>query len=218
MVVKAEICNMQILVIAATEAEIQPFIDADTAIDVLITGVGVPSTMYHLQKRLQQLEYDLVIQAGIAGSFEADITPGQTVLVEADCFGDIGMEEREIFTPIFKTELAGEDEFPYEKGWLINKNIFLQDSDLPKVRSITVNKISDASLQKQQFVQVFHASIESMEGAALHYVCLQENVPFIQLRAISNDIGERNKTNWKLDEAIENLNKALLQIVRRSVL
>ena len=58
---------MQILVIAATEQEIEPFTDANARVDVLITGVGVPSTIYHLQKRIHQMEYDLIIQAGIAG-------------------------------------------------------------------------------------------------------------------------------------------------------
>ncbi len=52
-----------------------------------------------------------------------------------------------------------------------------------------------------------------MEGAAFHYVCLQEKIPFLQLRAISNYVGERNKANWNLNEAIRNLNKKLIEIV-----
>ena len=61
----------------------------------------------------------------------------------------------------------------------------------------------------QQFVQSFNADIETMEGAALHYVCLQEHIPFLQIRSISNHVGERDKTKWKIKEAIENLNKEL---------
>jgi futalosine hydrolase len=57
------------------------------------------------------------------------------------------------------------------------------------------------------------ASLETMEGAALHYVCLMENIPFIQIRAISNVIGERNKKNWKIDDAVLNLNMKLEQLV-----
>ena len=49
-----------------------------------------------------------------------------------------------------------------------------------------------------------------MEGAAFHYVCLQQKIPFIQLRAISNYVGERNKTKWKMKEAIINLNEKLI--------
>ena len=49
-----EFCGMQILVIAATRSEIEPFIADNKGFEILITGVGVPVTMYHLQKRLQQ--------------------------------------------------------------------------------------------------------------------------------------------------------------------
>jgi futalosine hydrolase len=53
-----------------------------------------------------------------------------------------------------------------------------------------------------------------MEGAAFHYLCLHEQVPFIQIRAISNMVGERNKLNWKMKEAVYNLNDKLIAIVK----
>ena len=52
-----------------------------------------------------------------------------------------------------------------------------------------------------------------MEGAALHYVSLMEKIPFIQIRSISNYIAERNKRNWNMKEAVENLNKELISIL-----
>ena len=67
---------MQILLIAATEQEVQPFIATNPSIDILISGAGVPSTMYHLQKRMHQIDYDLIIQAGIAGAYSGNIKPG----------------------------------------------------------------------------------------------------------------------------------------------
>lgn len=210
---KHEICNMQILVITATQSEIQPFINADTGIDVLITGVGVPATLYHLQKRMQQIDYNLIIQAGIAGTFNKDIQLGQVVLVNQDTFGDIGMEEKENFISIFETGFVGKNEFPFQDGWLVNADEMNKLSDLAAVKAITVNKVSDSELQKQQFIKQFNADIESMEGAALHYVCLQENIPFMQIRSISNFVGERDKTKWKMKEAIKNLNTQLQKLI-----
>jgi futalosine hydrolase len=52
-----------------------------------------------------------------------------------------------------------------------------------------------------------------MEGAALHYVCLMENVPFVQIRSISNYIGERNKKKWDMMDSIMNLNDSLMRII-----
>ncbi|MBK6633698.1 MAG: futalosine hydrolase [Chitinophagaceae bacterium] len=212
---KHEICCMQILVIAATELEIEPFTAVHKNIDVLITGVGVPAAIYHLLKRMHQIDYDLVIQAGIAGSFDDTLQPGQTVLVRKDCFADLGFEEKEKYTPVFETGFADKNEFPFENGWLNNTGSILTNAGLPLVNGITVNKVSDNALQKQQFVKQFNPGIETMEGAALHYVCLQENIPFLQIRSISNYVGERDKIKWKLKEAIENLNIDLIKLINR---
>jgi futalosine hydrolase len=212
---KHEICGMQILLIAATTPEIEPFITTRPGIDVLITGVGVPSVLYHLQKRMHQIDYDFIIQAGIAGTFTDAIQPGQTVLVKQDCFADLGFEEKENYTPIFETGFADKNEPPFENGWLVNRTDHLHTGALPLVKAITVNKVSDNDLQKQQFIKQFNADIESMEGAAVHYICLQENMPFIQLRSVSNFVGERDKTKWKMKEAIENLNIELTKLINR---
>lgn len=206
---------MQILVIAATDREIEPFTAANSQVDVLITGVGAPSTMYHLQKRIQQVDYDCIIQAGIAGCFNDEIESGRVVMVNQDCFADLGIEEKGIYRPIFNTGFADKDEFPFTDGWLVNTNDVLAKTKLPKVKALTVNKISDSALQKQQFISSFNADIESMEGAALHYVCLQEKIPFLQIRSISNLVGERDKTKWKIKEAVENLNHELTIVINQ---
>ena len=204
---------MQILLIAATATEIEPFTAANSQADVLITGVGVPSTIYHLQKRIHQIDYDFIIQAGIAGSFTNEIEPGKVLLVKQDCFADLGIEEKGNYTPVFNSAFADKDEFPFADGWLMNTDDNLKYSNLPKAKAITINKVSDSELQKQQFIQTFNADIETMEGAALHYVCLQEQISFLQIRSISNHVGERDKTKWKMKEAIENLNKELVTLI-----
>lgn len=204
---------MQILVIAATGYEIEPFTTVNSRADVLVTGVGVPATIYHLQKRIQQLDYDYIIQAGIAGSFSHNIALGKVVLVEQDAFADLGMEEKGNLKSIFDTGFANKDDFPFTNGWLVNSTGALLKSGLSKVKAVTVNKVSDSELQKQQLISNFNAAIESMEGAGLHYVCLQEGIPFIQVRSISNHVGERDKTKWKIKDAIENLNKELSALI-----
>ena len=54
-----------------------------------------------------------------------------------------------------------------------------------------------------------------MEGAAMHYVCLMEKIPFLQLRSISNYIGERNKRKWNMNESIINLNNELIKLIKK---
>ena len=209
-----EFCHMQILLTAATANELELFINMHANIDILITGVGTPATIYNLQKRLHKVDYDLVIQAGIAGAFSTALNLGETVLVKQDTFGDIGAEENNTFSSFIGSNLINAQEFPYANGWLINASGIPKSSTLKSVKGITVNKVSDSILQKQQLIDVFDPQIESMEGAALHYVCLQEQIPFLQIRSISNHVGERDKTKWKIKEAIENLNQALTSIVK----
>jgi futalosine hydrolase len=57
--------------------------------------------------------------------------------------------------------------------------------------------------------------VETMEGAALHYVALQLNIPFLQVRSLSNFAGERDKKRWRMEEAIENLNKELERLLNK---
>jgi futalosine hydrolase len=40
-----------------------------------------------------------------------------------------------------------------------------------------------------------------------------ENIPFLQVRGISNYAGERNKKLWKMKEAVANLNQQLKSII-----
>ena len=205
---------MQILVVAATAMEIAPFMEKNPATDFLITGVGVPATIYQLHKRLMQVDYDLVIQAGIAGSFNKLLPLASCILVYRDVFADLGVEENNEYFTMGEKGLIDTAAFPYTNGWLVNENFLLKQIDLPKVTSITVNKISDKIEQQEKYIQKFVPDIESMEGAALHYVCLQEQVSFLQLRSISNIVGERDKTKWKLDASIINLNQELEAIIK----
>lgn len=201
-----EIYSMHVLVIAATESEIAPFIAQNKAAEYLITGVGVPACLYQLVKKIQLKKYDLVIQAGIAGTFNPGILLGETVLVHKDFFADLGIMEKDKLSSLFDVGLAEKNEAPYQDGFLVNENKFLQQSALKKVTAITVNTVGDDKKIINHYVKKYHADIESMEGAAFHYVCLQEKIPFIQLRTISNIVGERDKLKWKMNEAITHLN------------
>ena len=209
-----EFCRMQLLITAATKFELESEGEIQQYADIEITGVGVPAAIYHLQKRLQQKKYDLVIQAGIAGTFSKNFKLGDVVIVKEDAFADIGIKESSEFTSIYNTGLADKNGFPFSNGWLVNKNSIAGQLHYPLVKAVTINTVSDSELQKRQLVQYFSPDIETMEGAALHFVCLHENIPFIQLRSISNEVGVRDKNKWKMKEAIANLNEALIKLIK----
>ncbi|HEV8082370.1 MAG TPA: futalosine hydrolase [Chitinophagaceae bacterium] len=204
---------MDLLIVAATKLEIAPFLATNYKADVLITGVGIPTTIFNLNKKLALAKYDLVIQAGIAGTFKETFEKSDIVIIEEDTFADMGVNEKGNFRTIFEMGFADENEFPYKSGWLKNEQEILKKTNLPRVKAITVNKITDDKKQLKQLKDKFNADVESMEGAAFHYVCLQQKVNFLQLRSISNVVGERDKTKWKMEEAISFLNIELQKLI-----
>ena len=204
---------MNVLIVAATKFEIKPFLEEKKLMDILITGVGIAPVVFYLTKKIFENKYDFIIQAGIAGSFTGRFNLGQTVMVKEDTFADVGIEENGKFQTLFETGFMDKNEFPYTNGWLINNHILFEKNILPVAKGITVNKVTENDLQNKINKEKFSAGVESMEGAAFHYVCLQQKINFLQLRCISNRVGERDKSKWKIKEAIENLNKELIKII-----
>ena len=204
---------MNLLIVAATKFEIEPFLKEKNNTEILITGVGIPATVYHLVKKISEKNYDFVIQAGIAGAFNDDMNLTEVVQVDKDTFADLGIQENGNFQTLFDMGFCDKSDSPFTKGWLVNPHPFMQKNHLPPAKGITVNKITDDAFQNKMIREKFSPAVESMEGAAFHYVCLLERINFLQLRAISNRVGERDKSKWKLKESIENLNKELLNII-----
>ena len=212
---------MNYLIVAATPIEITPFLGYFKSsniknIDVLITGIGLTATTYSLMRQLRLKKPDLVIQAGVGGCFDTSIPLGQVVVVKQEAIADQSVIELNHLKTLFDLKLVPQDQFPFKKGWLINNSEVLKKTTLKKVKGISVNEITTSKQKVKFYNETFNPVVESMEGAALHYVCLMEKIPFIQLRAISNYITERNKKKWNMKESITNLNKEIIKLLNKS--
>lgn len=205
---------MNILVVAATEMEIFPYLHEHPSADFLVSGIGSAATVYHLLKRLQQIDYGLVIQAGIAGAFHEGIALGETVVVAKDAFGDLAVSDQGLISTFFEQQLSEPNDFPFDNGWLPNSGMKSISHGLKEVSAITVNLVTDNRDHIAALQLKYGPDIESMEGAAFHYTCLLERIPFLQLRTVSNYVGERDKSKWELRHAIEGLNRELSRIVK----
>jgi futalosine hydrolase len=206
---------MQILVVAATDFELAPFVQQHPESECLITGVGSAATAYWLTKQLILKKYDLVMQVGLAGVYNDQMPLSKAVIVGADRFADLGAMEKHTFRHIASMGFMDENVFPYQQGWLHNPHLYLFQNFPDVVHGNTVNMITD----EKQHIQTVQAGavVESMEGAALHYVCLMEAVPFLQIRGISNHVGDRNKSNWQLQEAIMHSCELLTKLYQEKI-
>ena len=178
------------------------------------SGIGMLAATFSLTKLILEEKPDLVLQVGIAGCFQPQLDLGMVVVVKEEIIGDLGVEEAGKWKDLFDLKLEKSNYPPFEKRrlpnqWLEKYNLL----NLQTVSGLTVNEISTNPLRIQELNKKYQAGIESMEGAALHYVARETNTAFLQIRAISNLVGERNKAKWKMGEAIGNLNETILQYI-----
>jgi len=215
---------MNCLIVAATATEIAPFLHyyrnadktehIDMHLDVLISGIGMTATTYHLAKQFSIRKPDMVIQAGVAGCFDTALPLGSVVAIKQDTIADESVVELKKLKTLFDLKLVPQNQPPYKNGWLINPGKeMLKRTKLKAVRGISVNQITTSKQMISFYKEQFNPVTESMEGAALHYVCLSENIPFLQIRSISNYIGERNKKKWNMADSIAGLNKELVRLL-----
>jgi len=222
---------MNLLIVAATKLEIKPFLKKinyhnieefcvnsltsnSITFDVLISGVGLVSTTYHLLKALKEKTYDLVLNVGIAGSFNRSIAIGDVVNVVVDEFADLGIEMPDNFQTLFDSGFVKKDAFPFKEGKLFAQNVNNElINSLRRVVAISSNTAHGNENTIQFLEKKFNAEIETMEGAAFFYVCLMEKVNFVALRSISNYVEARNPENWDIPLAVNNLSDKLFQII-----
>lgn len=211
---------MRILLVVATVFEVAGFIAYSKSqtrhnFKVLVTGPGMIKTTWALTDLLAGGEdiYDLAINAGIAGSFDPDIITGTVVEVVQDVFADFGAEDGTAFLEASTINLSAPDEFPFRSGLLNSLHSFQPLlMNYQPVKGITVNTVSGHDETIKRRLSLFGAQTESMEGAAFFYCCLQKELPCLQIRAISNLVEKRNKENWNINLAVNNLNAELIKI------
>ena len=181
----------------------------------LITGVGQLQTAYCLLKKIYTQRPGFIIQAGIGGSPDTGHV-GRVFGILSERLADLGVEEKTGFKSIYDLKLGERDHFPFSNGLLKNPYARLMEwSGFSFLEGITVNEVSTNPSRIRTLKQNVPCFVESMEGAALHYVCLMEKIPFLQIRSVSNVLGERDKARWKIPEALLRLNEALIDFIKK---
>ncbi len=186
----------------------------EVVVHLCTAGIGPVETAFFMGKYLIINELDLAINAGIAGSFDRDLPLGSVVQVTSERFGDIGIEEADgSFTDLFELEFLEKNTAPFSNGKLENPN-GAGFGFLPKKNGLTVSKVHGSmdSIKKIR-AKYRDIGVESMEGAAFFRACLEFEMPFLQIRAISNFVEIRDRANWEIELAIDNLNSVLIEML-----
>ena len=183
-------------------------------VHILRTGIGMTATAFSLGKNLND-QYDVVINLGLAGSFNRNLDLGEVVNVYSDRFSELGAEDGDTFLTLAELNLPDDNAFLFANGELVNNSMISNEAieRLPKVNGITVNTVHGNETSISRTVDRFHPIVESMEGAAFLYCCKIEQIPCVQVRAISNYVERRNRGSWNIKLAIDNLNNTAKNIL-----
>lgn len=224
---------MRILIVAATESEVEPLIselritnydfeehgqivtrkseivNINQNLSILVTNVGMVATAFALGKHLAANQYDLAVNLGVAGAFDRNIELGEVLEITQDTFAELGAEDGDEFITI--------DELGFGTGTFAPS---AKLSDFGNIRlktatAITVNTVNGNEASIKKIIARLNPQLESMEGAAFFYACNQMNVPCIQIRAVSNYVEKRNRDNWKIGPAIKNLNTFAIEFLKQ---
>ncbi|MDR1227319.1 MAG: futalosine hydrolase [Prevotellaceae bacterium] len=210
--------GQNILVVAATAMELQVVQKAlvhHAGVEFAAIGVGALATAYSLTSLLKEHKFELALNVGIAGTFYPKFELGSAVVVEQEKLADFGVASAQGFQDIFTAGLINGHSAPFMHGVLHCPCLkdFPALKDVPKVKGLTVSTLLEEDVHVRKRASLYGAEIETMEGAAFFYVCLQESVRFLQLRGISNVVGMRDKSKWKITEALESIVEVVKSVV-----
>jgi len=180
--------------------------------EIIVTGVGGINMAWAIQKRLATGTLpQLVINAGIAGTYLQTLKKGEVVLADSDCFADQGIDDNGSFKTLFAVGLANPDRFPFRNGRIYCNNEWFEKlkGTFKLVDAATVNMASGSDEIIARIKSEWNPAIETMEGAYFAYVCSMAGVPYICLRAISNAVEPRIVKNWDIPAALNSLSDAI---------
>lgn len=181
------------------------------------SGVGMLASAVSLTRMVYEYKPCLVIQAGIAGCFDEKAALAEVVAVGDEQLADTGVFDNGEWKDLFDLGFDNGNAPPFLNRRLPNpwlKELTKNLQGIRVVSGVTVNQVTTGQAVIEGIRKKYDPFTESMEGAALHYVCLTANVPFLQLRSLSNYIGQRDKSKWRIGPSIQSLNTTLVKFLK----
>lgn len=190
----------------------------------VLTGIAPINAAFVLGKVLATYPaLDGVINLGIGGSFDLDMFPlGACVAAKEEIWPEFGIKNNECVharalgfpqghtqsDTIWDRIVLAPDEAAQRMGLTLPTSI-------PSTPFVTVAGVT-ATRERALFLQtMYHAGVENMEGFALALACVTNDLPFLEIRAISNRVGPRDKDTWQIKKAFTGL-RAILPLLLSS--
>jgi futalosine hydrolase len=203
-----------ILIVVATEIEAARLPKLERAITV-VSGIGAVNAALATQAGILEHQPSMILSVGIGGAYPSSgLQPGDAAVSSQIIYAGLGAMDG---TQFLNLEQLG---FPLlERNGQKTFNVLLVSARThafakaagiaygPFLTLETVTGSSDAASRLEK--QVPGALVEGMEGAGVAHVACKHNIPCIEVRGISNMVGPRDRSTWKIPEALRALSEAL---------
>ena len=80
---------------------------------------------------------------------------------------------------------------------------------------VTVSTITATDERAKSLFDRYAPCMEQMEGAAAAHIALLYDIPFVEIRSVSNMVGKRDKNTWNLPLAFQNACIAVETVVEK---
>ncbi|MEK3663543.1 futalosine hydrolase [Paenibacillus sp. FSL F4-0236] len=177
---------------------------------VIAAGAGTAAAAAGTAAALAAGSYGCVISAGIGGGFPGVAPLGSLVVASEMIAADLGAETPEGFRSA--AELGfGSVSVPADRGTVQAVSAALAAAGLT-VSTGTVLTVSTATGTAETAAALIArhpgAVAEAMEGHGVAVAAEALGLPVLELRAISNPVGPRDRAAWKIGDAMEALTAA----------
>ena len=198
---------------------------------ICCTGIAAVNTASALTRVLAtRPKPRVVIQFGIGGAYEfSGVEIGDVVIAETEVYADVGVQMANgdwrgvdaIGIPLYESPKPFVTE-PTTKfynrfhcdTWLV-LNASKICGDVRNGTFLTVSTCTGTNERAEELFNQYGSICENMEGAAAAHVCEMFDVPFLEVRGISNLVEHRDKSKWEIPQAIHVVHRAVAQLVRR---
>lgn len=205
--------GLPVLVMTAVEAEREAVLRGlgnDSRFDVRLAGVGPAMAAARTAAVLSSREYGLVISAGIGGGFPGRAGIGTLVIADEIAAPDLGVETQHGFQSV--DELGfGSSKVPAAHDAAVRWREALEAAGLTAVLgpALTVTTATGtAATAAERAARVPGAASEGMEGYGVAVAARERGLPVLELRAVSNPVGPRDRAAWRIGEALAALEAA----------
>lgn len=188
--------------------------------DVLLlnSGLGKVNAAHSATCLIENYPVKGVINIGVGGAYPGSgLKIGDVAIASKEIYGDEGVITSKGWDSLKKIgiPLVLDGKKKYFNEFLLNNSLLIKYAQLVTKSGpfITVSSTTGTLKRAIELEERFDAICENMEGAAIAQVCTIYKIPMLEIRGISNKVGERDKRKWDLDLASEGCQKLLLKLL-----